>query len=409
MDLRTKKFLKNKFRDYYQTATLDLPSELPSREWGFISYDSMPETIMYRHKAFGAPGEVRDYLVSMQPAHVYHSVAYYQYPDAPSMKEKNWLGADLIFDLDADHLPGAPQSYAEMLEMVKTESLRLLDFLTDDFGFPEDSITAVFSGGRGYHFHIEDKSVRELESPQRREIVDYVAGKGIDVKYLYKRKYLDGDSGTGTTTFRDKTEITSRHALKNPKIGWSKRITEYVASYLEEEMKKEKKDRFQELKKIEGFGKKAISRLEKISDEPELLEYFKETGRFDFGTAGNQRGMITKLVEVAIEEKRIHLFNPAQVDEPVTADIKRLIRLPGSLHGGSGMRVVTLGLDEIENFEPLSDAVVFSERAVTIKVMKPFGVQMKGIDLQVEEGVQQVPEYAAIYLMCRGVAEYGSK
>lgn len=408
MDIRTKRFLKKRFREYYQAATLDLPSELPAREWGFISFDQMPETIMYRHKAFGAPGEVRDYLVSMQPAHVYHSVAYYQYPDAPSMKEKNWRGADLIFDLDADHLPNAPRSYADMLEMVKKESLRLLDFLTDDFGFSEDSITAVFSGGRGYHFHVEDKRILELESPQRREIVDYVAGRGIRAEFFYKKEFLTGDSGTGTKSFKEKTEIPSRYVLKNPDTGWSRRITEYIASYLEEEVGKEKKEQFRELKKIEGFGKKALSQLERIATDPENLAEFRKTGRLDFG-ANISQDLILKLIDSTIEENRIHLLNPAQVDEPVTADIKRLIRLPGSLHGGSGMRVVTLGLNEIEKFDPLSDAVVFSEKAVTIKVMKPFGVQMKGMDLQVEEGVQQVPEYAAIYLMCRGVAEYGSK
>jgi DNA primase small subunit len=97
----------------------------------------------------------------------------------------------------------------------------------------------------------------------------------------------------------------------------------------------------------------------------------------------------------------------ACVDEPVTADIKRLIRLPGSLHGKSGMKVTALSIDELEAFEPLNDAVVFSDKSVKIKVIKPFAVQMKGKDLMVEEGVQEVPEYAAIYLMCRGVAEYG--
>ena len=61
---------------------------------------------MRRHKAFNSEGELKDYLASMPPAHAYHSAAYYQYPQAPTMLEKKWQGADLIFDLDADHLPG---------------------------------------------------------------------------------------------------------------------------------------------------------------------------------------------------------------------------------------------------------------------------------------------------------------
>ena len=105
-------------------------------------------------------------------------------------------------------------------------------------------------------------------------------------------------------------------------------------------------------------------------------------------------------------EDFLHRFGAA-VDEPVTADIKRLIRVPGSLHGGSGMLVKKLALSELENFDPLNDAIVFGERTVKITVLKPFSVQLKGKDLRVEEGIQEVPEYAAIYLICRGVAEYG--
>ena len=51
--------------------------------------------------------------------------------------------------------------------------------------------------------------------------------------------------------------------------------------------------------------------------------------------------------------------------------------------------------------------LIFGERPVKVTVSKPFSVQLKGMDLRVEEGIQEVPEYAAVYLICRGVAEYG--
>jgi len=95
----------------------------------------------------------------------------------------------------------------------------------------------------------------------------------------------------------------------------------------------------------------------------------------------------------------------AVVDEPVTADIKRLIRLPGSLHGGSGLKVMSLTIDELEKFEPLRDAVVFNDKLTRLKVIKPFAVQMKGKDIEVEPGEQELPEYVAVHLLCRGVAE----
>ncbi|MCZ7403619.1 MAG: hypothetical protein O8C67_01625, partial [Candidatus Methanoperedens sp.] len=116
------------------------------------------------------------------------------------------------------------------------------------------------------------------------------------------------------------------------------------------------------------------------------------------------------IVQKAIEDNIIYLGS-AHTDEPVTADIRRLIRMPSSLHGGSGMRVVPLTLAGLSKFEPLNDAVVFSEKETKIDVLKPLKpqnsmVEMKGKSFTVTEGINTLPEYAAMYLMCRGAAEY---
>ena len=60
---------------------------------------------MNRHVKFGTTSEINNYLKKTAPAHSYHSVAYYEDPGSKLMVEKKWQGADLIFDLDADHLP----------------------------------------------------------------------------------------------------------------------------------------------------------------------------------------------------------------------------------------------------------------------------------------------------------------
>jgi len=52
------------------------------------------------------------------------------------MSEKDWQSADLVFDLDADHLPSVTlgeDTYAEMLAKCKDALFRLLEFLEDDF------------------------------------------------------------------------------------------------------------------------------------------------------------------------------------------------------------------------------------------------------------------------------------
>ena len=97
-------------------------------------------------------GDLRNYLVRQVPMHAYYSSAFYENPNAPKMEMKGWQGADLVFDLDADHLKGAEaMTYAEMLSAVKRDMVRLLDDFSrfGDLGFAEEDVKIVFSGGRG--------------------------------------------------------------------------------------------------------------------------------------------------------------------------------------------------------------------------------------------------------------------
>ena len=389
MDERTRQFVVSAFQNYYSTADIKLPPDFTSREWGFIEFTSGQDTFMKRHRAFGSEGELHDYLRGIGPAHAYYSVAYYEYPGAPKMKEKNWLKADLIFDIDSDHLPGGINSYADMLEKGKRETLKLLEFLMDDFGFREEQVHAVFSGGRGYHFHISEESVLSLGSAERREIVDYVSSKGLNLEKIFSKKDISGDAGA------ESAKISVFPSEDDG--GWGGRINRYLITYLSSIAKDE--DAVKILSGFKGVGKTTAEKLvDAFQDESRIAAL--KNGKMD-ALGGFKKDILMTIVNQGVEQMA------ACVDEPVTADIKRLIRLPGSLHGKSGMKVTALSIDELESFEPLNDAVVFSDKSVKIKVIKPFAVQMKGKDLMVEEGVQEVPEYAAIYLMCRGVAEYG--
>jgi DNA primase small subunit len=390
MDEKTRAFIVSKFQEYYSTAQLTLPPEFTSREWGFLEFGSADDVFMKRHRDFGSQGELYDYLRGIAPAHAYYSVAYYEYPGAPKMKEKKWLKADLIFDIDSDHLPGKINSYGDMLEKGKKETLKLLDFLINDFGFDESAVHAVFSGGRGYHFHISDPSVLSLESPERREIVDYVSSKGLDLERIFTTKEISGDAGTESAKMS--------MFVSEDDGGWSSRINRYLISYLSSLAKSEKA--MEILTGFKGIGEKSASNLIDVFKDEYKVAALKR-GNID-SLRNIRKGVLETIVSYGITQMA------ACVDEPVTADIKRLIRLPGSLHGKSGMKVTALKIDELEKFEPLNDAIVFGDKSVKIKAIKPFAVQMKGKDLMVEEGLQEVPEYAAVYLICRGVAEYGS-
>lgn len=392
MNEKTKNFVLKKFQTYYDQAIINLPPDYTSREWGFIPFaDSNNNSFMKRHIAFGSFGEIMDYLKGITPAHAYYSVAYYDYPNASKMKEKKWLKADLIFDIDSDHLPGKINSYAHMLENGKKETFKLIDFLVDDFGFDKNDIHIVFSGGRGYHCHITNSSVLHLESPQRREIVDYVSGKGIDIDKILDKKEISGDAGVESAymwTFPAETDG-----------GWKGRINKNFISYLQNIASQ--KDSIKLLSGFKGIGKKTAQHIVEIFKDEKQIEVLKK-GNIDVMSGVNKK-IINLLIQEGVKNMSV------VIDEPVTADTKRLIRLPGSLHGGSSMKVVSLKLDDLENFEPLTDAVVFGDNLVKLKVIKPIIVQMKGNELDIETGEQELPEYVAIHLMCRGMAEYGSK
>jgi DNA primase small subunit len=105
------------------------------------------------------------------------------------------------------------------------------------------------------------------------------------------------------------------------------------------------------------------------------------------------------------EFKKRLLSRAALADEPVTTDTKRLIRLPTSLHGGSGMRVQPLELRDLHEFDPLTDAVVFGTRDVKVDQKFPIRMPMLGSTYELQKGIITVPEAVAVFLCCRGMAE----
>ncbi len=460
MNFRTKQYLRKRFGDYYKASKLILPPDFTRREWGFIFFDELPEVVMRRHKAFSSEGEAFEYLGGMAPAHVYHSAAYYQNPGAGTMKEKGWQGADLIFDLDADHLPQKARSYAEMLDNVKKELSKLLVFLREDFGFSENSMDIVFSGGRGYHIHVRDPKVLALESAERREIVDYVSGLGSKTEYLFaQQKHLEHEKGKFRKIELDEPKKIISFEGNDTGFGWGKRVSKYLVSLLRDLSSKEehialgeisyaiylyfeKSETFdinikekackifqvklqhpnwnvnrimRELSDIsisEQFIKDIISYINKarkiisIAKSESAINRIQNSGIIDFMGVPE---FFEIILENTINEFGVQMGT--KTDEPVTADVKRLIRMPGSLHGGSGMRVVPLTLSEFEKFDPLMDAVEFSEKEIKVEVISPLKprhslIEMKGKPFTITEGINTLPEYVAIYLMCQGAAEY---
>ena len=381
MDGRTREYLEGRFGDYYRSTDIPLPPAPSEREWGVIPW-SAGGTRMHRHQSLLDLGDLSDYLARTAPRHVYFSSARFADPGAASMEDKEWREADLVFDIDADHLPGVdPEetAYADMLEAGKQALLDLLDILEDDFAFEE--LQAVFSGGRGYHVHVRDESVRGLDSEARREVVDYIRAIDLDMDGLIETRAF------GTTT---------RRVLRT-EGGWGRRTHRRLLSFVDGLMDMEEDAALERLKELDGIGDgRAKTILGAFRNNPDAIR----EGNVEAGGPG-----VRTLVEALAHETVAEETSP--IDEPVTTDTKRLIRLPKSIHGGSGLVVEPLDRDEIESFDPLVDAVPdrFRGRDITVDVTDPGEVTFDDDSFTLQSGVQSVRESLGVFLMARGRAE----
>ncbi|MCS7140094.1 MAG: DNA primase small subunit PriS [Candidatus Nezhaarchaeota archaeon] len=395
-------FVKRLFKSYYLKWRGDPPREYHKREYAFML---SRKGEMIRHISFENWNEMKEFLVKNVPLHVFYSSAYYLQPSAPEMEAKDWIGADLVFDIDVDHLytsckedhdnwmcldcnfngkgvapeecPSCSSKKIESkawfcekcIDVAKEEVIKLVeDFLIKDFGFSPSEIEIVFSGRRGFHVHVESDIVRELDQRARREIVDYVKGTGLVLREKKKKLLIPPLNAQGWPgrIARGVYEIINS------------RSTHDVAKLLC--LKKGKG-----ITEIEGQLKKILSKLEG-AEGYWMLE-------------GEACKVWLKIAEKAVLNMR------CEVDERVTTDIKRLIRLPETLHGNTGLIVSKIKMKDLETFDPYVHAVAFRKDEVKVKIVSMPKIKFLGQEWgPYRDTIVEVPLGLAVYLICSGNA-----
>ena len=393
------RFLLKMFRRYYKENEMPMPSRFGRREFGFMYFD---RDFMQRHMSFSNPTEMRRFMIAQVPKHSYYSTAYYRRPNAPTMEEKGWMGADLIFDLDADHLEGAEDmSYSQMMDQIKKEMINLLDsFLYNDLGFDEKDVGIYFSGGRGYHAHIELNDVTGLGSHERREIVDFVTSNGLDIDRVFRQENVvrsvvnvKGQERNNISTFRTIPPEDSG--------GWWLRMRNGLKDVVNDVCDQDTKDLKRTYPSIKSMSPKTIE-----SYRDDLIKS-RDVIFVNNRMATLKKGTQDMLIKIMKEDVAYRLSG--EVDEPVTADIKRLIRLPGSLHGKTGLKVMPITRDELNGFDPLMDALPesYTSDPITVNVKRKTNIKINGERFDLDIGVTEVPEYAAVFLVGRRIADIG--
>lgn len=302
-----------------------------------------------RHRSFSSEDSLLAYLQQRGPHSSFHSTAYYRRPMERKMTDKEWLGADLIFDLDGDHLPGVSDAdFPSMISLIQEQAWSLWnDFLEPEFDMKREFAQFTFSGHRGFHIHVRDPSLMGLDSYARREIVSYIRGEGLEVNAILSgeqsgwrerielgiQSVLDKLSAIAESTDASKQNLDDFHGLLNSK---SKNGS------------------------VKGVSKPRIKSLAEASLSQERIDRLRSD--HSLSVFGKDTAIFWDLVKL---DKSVVLGTAGETDENVTVDVKRVIRHLGSLHGKCGLRVTEVPFERLDpdnsnSFDPLMEAVAFS-------------------------------------------------
>lgn len=313
------------------------------QQWSEGRYD--------RHIGFNTQNELISYLKQRGPKSCFYSTAYYADAGARKMVDKGWKGADLIFDLDGDHLDYVdPFNFPEMLSIIQMQALKLWDdFLHPEFGFLEDHLHITFSGHRGFHLHYRHPDILGLDSSARRELVNHIRGVGLDVGAILNNSSQNGwsqrlDSGTQV--------ILSKLDKVNGGGSEGKATCGELCSIIKER------------------AKMPDSREKSCSPDrmAQLAEKVQHPKRRENLSGGYYHALGKKYEHLFLElvkgDRSIIIGNAGETDEAVTVDIKRQIRWPTSLHGKCGLQVTSLPLSRLDpespnSFNALCEALPF--------------------------------------------------
>lgn len=372
-----RKIVTELIRNYYRTCASPAPHLLEQREFGFGTFD---DKIAFRHVAFRSDADFRKYLVDTAPAFVDCSPAYYRFPDARPMERKEWLGSELGFDIDANDVPteckrrhGSGWLCDECLGAVKAETVKLAeDFLLGDFGFSEKEVEINFSGNRGYHVHVRRKGIMQLDAAARAETSGYIRGSGLLVKSMFPSM---GERG---------------RQLLGPKLrdgGWYGRVARGFAAALESE---------EELGGMITDPKLA----RKLHAKRALIAMGLANGNWDMVQMPKKDEVVAQIAEKIIAKGNV------RIDENVTKDPSHLMRLPNTIHGGSGLVARKVpSLAALGKFDPMRDAIAFKGGEAKVVADVKYAITMNGESYgPFKNEAATLPMYVATYLYLKGVA-----
>ena len=355
-------------REYYATADLSIDN-VPRREIAFLTWDNR----MVRHQAHDDVGSITGLAQKRAPKAIYASLSLYLDPSYRTPKEldkksiscqecgesyksdkqeelcpscgvlnqktnvnpKDRRGQTLAFDIDYGDIPGSSdRTPTKNLGAAARSTLNLAKILVKDLGFDYSDLDITFSGKKGFHvrvniggnplFSVKDQTDKSV----RKALVNYVSGyefAPMDFLLVKARAHaantwhLKGyESGWGYR-FNQSIEYLIK-AAKATTEEFTKVLQLYSPWYTDKKRYGTKKT-LPSQKVIEGFRKACNENRDSILKGGDIREMKDSEAK--------------RLLSFALARTRLR--HAAFVDKVVTDDFARVLRIPGSLHGGSGL------------------------------------------------------------------------
>lgn len=363
--------VSNYFRKFYSGKEIAVPS-ISQREFG-VGFD---KKINYRHKAFSTQREFQHFLTSEGPLFVSYSVAMFEFPWAQPMQKKSMLSADLVFDIDSkpEEEGHNPVFCHGCIENSKQATQKLLDnFIFADFGLSKGDVQIVFSGSKGFHVHIRSPVVQQLSGNARRILADYITGRSLSMESFVKQRKIG-------------QRISILSGPDKNSGGWGG----YFYSVVNKEISTG------DLTALRALGLTS-KRAQYIIDNRAKVLQLMENGNWD--VFHSSVPAVQQIFNNAFAARTV------EVDSPVTFDVHRLIRVPGTLHGDTALIAKPLTYVELEKFSPTKDAVGFPQTQVSCEVKENCSFEYGGKTFELKIGKAALPLPVALLMACKGKAE----
>lgn len=276
---------------------------ISEREFGFDHNGEGPRD---RYNAFSSVEELEKFLRSKAPYAVYSSVSYYEKPEQRAGFKK----AELVFDIDAKDLPvknccEKGKVCENCLRLAKEMVLTIKDVIEEDLAIESRNMHYIYSG-RGYHIRILDDTVMRMGDSERAYLLDYITGSEM-LRAGAKKNFWLLDRGYARV-FRTMLRVSLSQANEENLTGI-------------------------------GIDQKTARKI--LKNREALLHLIKE------------KKFIPKTKREILE--KVLKINSSFLDAKVTVDVKRILRLPSTLHSKVSMKCIEI--KNLEKFEPLRDAV----------------------------------------------------